>query len=159
MKYTAKEFTSDFIAYLKANLNTIITDNNTSYNDSVLQTIDTTYNYFYSTENEVELRADAAIIYTTPTFYRNENATNKNAITRQWSVAIAFSDAVRDANEEVLSKILRYETCMQKIIEDFFKRVGFCQPEIIDIEHKTESDDMNCYRIINFILIFTIAGG
>jgi hypothetical protein len=159
-RYNAEVFTSDFITYIKGNINAKIDANNTSYEDSLLSSVDTSSGFVYFNGEQIDqLRAGTAFIYDTPRFISVDSmAGGSMAIKRGWRIAIAFSDNTRGQKQTHLQKALRYEAILQQLIQEFFKQTGYCNPEINSMEQQLEITQNNSYRFILFDISFTIAG-
>ena len=157
-RYDTFTFVNDCLDYLKANLNTIITSDNSAYQSNLLKDVPSE-NYVYFTENLIdELGADACVLYNTPITNSVQKSGAKSAMTKAWQVGIAYAEGIRDMDIKNLEKILRYETCLQQALDSFFNKTGYCSPEIVNSTVKAEADDNNIYRFAIFDINFTIAG-
>jgi len=153
--YTIENFTTDFIDYLKDNLNTKIDALNLDNEDGLLKQINKK-DYYFSTENNVQNRVAQGIFYYTPEIVAI-TGNQKFGLTYNWRIELAYSDGGREAKIDTMQKLLRYQVALQLCIQDFFKRVGYCVPEIAAVGFKDEKTGTSLYRIVNFSISATIA--
>jgi hypothetical protein len=151
------QFVSEFLAYLQSSLNTIITANNTDYNDTLLTAIS---DYVYIGDDYFDqLRCSQCVVYDTPQIISIDQRGSKAMTTESWRLGIAFAENGRDMNFANLAKVLRYKVCLQKAIEGYFKKNGFCTPEMVSsIIQSEKTTSNNIYRFIIFEVNFSIAG-